>query len=205
MDEAARAKLERDVHDACQRGDYPGALTLALTGYGPELLGFLVAVQPGEAEDTFAELAEALWRSMPRFAWDSSLRTWVYAIARNIMRTNRRDARRREKRGARAGDSAFERLAARVRTETLAFLKTEKRTRLQALRDALSEEDRMLLVLRVDRRLAWDDIARVLQAAPVDAPLDAAALRTQSARLRKRFQVVKDRLRDLARSEGLIE
>jgi RNA polymerase sigma-70 factor (ECF subfamily) len=205
MDEAARAKLERDVHDACQRGDYPRALTLALTGYGPELLGFLVAVQPSEAEDTFAELAEALWRSMPRFAWDSSLRTWVYAIARNIMRTNRRDARRREKRGVRAGDSAFERLAARVRTETLAFLKTEKRTRLQALRDALSEEDRMLLVLRVDRRLAWDDIARVLQAAPVDAPLDAGALRTESARLRKRFQVVKDRLRDLARSEGLIE
>jgi hypothetical protein len=41
--------------------------------------------------------------------------------------------------------------------------------------------------------------------APRDAPADAAMLRRESARLRKRFQLVKERLRDLAKEEGLIE
>lgn len=141
---------------------------------------------------------------MPAFAWDSSLRTWLYAIARNIMRTNRRNAARRERRGPRAGESALDEVALAVRTETLAFLRTEKRTRLQALRDELPEEDRILLVLRVDRKLAWDDLARVLaDAAPVT--LDGPALTRETARLRKRFQLVKERLRDRAKKEGLLE
>jgi RNA polymerase sigma-70 factor (ECF subfamily) len=133
------------------------------------------------------------------------VRTWAYAIARNVSRTRRRDAARRERRGPRAGDSALEGVAQAVRTETMAFLRTEKRTRLQALRDTLPEEDRMLLVLRVDRQLAWNDLARVLHEGDGDAPLDDAAVTKEAARLRKRFQLVKDRLRELAKKEGLID
>lgn len=97
-----------------------------------------------------------------------------------------------------------------MRTETLAFLRTEKKSRLQALRDSLPEEDRMLLVLRVDRGLAWNELARILAEGEPgeldDGPqLDALALTREAARLRKRFQLVKDRLRELARKEGLLE
>jgi RNA polymerase sigma-70 factor (ECF subfamily) len=207
VDGSARAELERQVRAACDRGDLSAGVTRALCGYGPELLGFLVAVHANEADanDAFSEVAEALWRGLPTFAWDSSLRTWLYAVARNILRTNRRNAARRERRGRRVGDSALEHVAQRVRTETLAFLRTEKRSRLQALRDELPEEDRMLLVLRVDRQLAWDDLARVLADDAPGTPLDGAALTRETARLRKRFQLVKDRLRALARREGLVE
>ncbi len=207
MDESARAELERRVRGACLQGDLSAAVTLALKGYGPELLGFLVAVHGNEADanDAFSELAEALWRGLPGFAWDSSLRTWLYAIARNILRTNRRNAARRERRARRVGDSALEQVAEQVRTETLGFLRTEKRTRLQALRDALPEEDRILLVLRIDRQLAWDDLARVLVDDDRGTSLDGPALTRETARLRKRFQHVKDRLRELARKEGLVE
>ena len=83
--------------------------------------------------------------------------------------------------------------------------RTETKTRLQALRDALPEEDRMLLVLRMDRQLAWNELARVLAEADGDVPLDDAALAKEAARLRKRFQLVKDRLREQAKKEGLIE
>jgi len=207
MDAQDREKLESDVHALCRQGDFNAAATLALRGYGPEVFGFLVAVHRSETEasDVFSELAEALWRGLPTFAWESSLRTWTYAIARNVARTRRRDAARRERRGPRTGDSALEGVAHAVRTETLAFLRTEKRTRLQALRDSLPEEDRMLLVLRVDRQLAWNDLSRVLHEADEGTPLDDAAIAREAARLRKRFQLVKDRLRELAKKEGLIE
>ena len=207
MDDAARAKLEADARALCQVGDHSGAATLAVKDYGPEIFGFLVAVlhDDVEAGEVFAELAEALWRGLPAFAWESSLRTWSYVIARNLIRTRRRDAARRQRHRPRAGESALDEVAQAVRTQTLAFLRTETKTRLQALRDALPEEDRMLLVLRVDRQLAWNELARVLAEADGDAPLDDAAVAREAARLRKRFQLVKDRLREQAKKEGLIE
>jgi RNA polymerase sigma-70 factor (ECF subfamily) len=208
MDESGRQALEHGVRDACQRGDHATGVTLAIKGYGPELFGFLVAVHRNEADasDAFGELTEALWHGLPKFEWQSSFRTWAYATARGIMRTNRRNAGRREKRGRRVGDSEIAELAQKIRTETLGFLQTERRTRLQALRDGLPEEDRILLVLRVDRKLSWSELATVLAEETEGAHvLDADGVTRESARLRKRFQVVKDRLRLLAKQEGLIE
>jgi RNA polymerase sigma-70 factor, ECF subfamily len=199
--------FERDVRTLCERGDHAGAATLALRTYGPELYGFLIAMHHNEADagESFSEIAEVLWRKLPGFAWHSSLRTWAYAIARNVLRTRRRDARRRAHRVSSARDSVIEEIAQRARTETQAYLRTEKRTRLQALRDSLQEEDRMLLVLRVDRRLDWNELARVLGDTANDGSRDPAWLARESARLRKRFQLVKDKLRALAKREGLLE
>src|SRR5579859_6330039 len=158
MEEGERQRLEADVRSLCESGDFAAAATTTLRGYGPELLGFLVAVHRSEldAGDAFSELSEVLWRKLPGFAWESTLRTWAYGIARNVSRTLRRNARRRGRREGGGGQSAIEAVADAVRTGTLTYLRTEKRTRLQALRDLLPEEDRMLLVLRVDRKLEWN-------------------------------------------------
>ena len=206
MDDAARAKLEADLRSLCARGDLDGAATLVVRGYGPELFGFLLAVHGNEVDagDSFSDLAEAVWRALPRFAWESTARTWAYAIARNVMRVRKRDAVRRRRRVVN-GASSLEGVVQQVRTETLSFLRTEKRTRITALRDALSEEDRMLLVLRVDRGLAWSDIARALGGeVDSDEDADATTVAKDAARLRKRYQAVKDRLRAAARREGLL-
>ena len=204
MDPNGRAQLEDEVRILCEKGDHSAAATAILRGYGPELLGFLVAVHRDDtaASDAFADFSEALWRSLPAFAWESTVRTWAYGVARNVSRTGKRDAARRQKRVKNPGESFFQDLEQKVRTETMAFLRTEKRTRLQALRDSLPQEDRMLLVLRVDRGLAWNELARVLS--ETEAPLDDATVAREAARLRKRFQLVKDRLRELARKEGLL-
>jgi len=53
--------------------------------------------------------------------------------------------------------------------------------RLEAARAALDREDQQLLVLRIDRKLAWADIADVMS-------IEASALR-------KRFERIKQRLR----------
>ena len=92
------------------------------------------------------------------------------------------------------------RLAERVRTDTLAYLRTETKQRFAELRKNLSSEEQTLLVLRVNERLSWDDIARIQR-----ADLDANAVKREAARLRKRFQVLREKLRNLADAEGLLD
>jgi RNA polymerase sigma-70 factor, ECF subfamily len=205
VDEAAREKLEGHVRDLCSKGDVAGAATAVVQGYGPELFGFLAATHrdPVDAGDAFSETTEAVWRGLASFGWESSVRTWAYAIARNVSRTRRRNAARRGRHVVNGGDALFEGVVQKVRTETSAFLRTATKTRLQALREALPEEDQALLVLRVNRSLPWNDLARILAESEGAEPLDEAGLVREAARLRKRFQLVKDKLRELAAREGL--
>lgn len=57
------------------------------------------------------------------------------------------------------------------------------------------------VVLRVDRGLAWEELARVM----LDDPAATSeALKRESARLRKRFQLVKEKLLELGREAGLV-
>ena len=207
MDEADRQPFEEEVRALCARGNHASAATAIVRDYGPEILGFLMATHrdPVEANDTFAEVAEGVWRGLPGFAWESSVRTWAYAIARNVSRLRQRTAARRGRRVTNASDTFFQGVVDKVRTETTPFLRTEKKTRLQALRDALSEEDRVLLILRVDRGLAWNDVARIVAQGEDGARIDEGSIVSEAARLRKRFQLVKDRLRELAKREGLTE
>lgn len=207
MDDGARAEIERAVRGMCDHGDHAGATAHIVRGYGPELFSFLAAMSRSdtEANDAFSDLAEAVLRGLAGFGWQSTLRTWLYGIARNVLHKRRRNEARRRRRVGEAGASTLEGVVQQVRTDTAAFLQTEKKTRLQALRDSLPEDDRMLLVLRVDRELAWNDLALVLHDGAEGAPLEDAALAREVARLRKRFQLVKERLREMAKKEGLLE
>ena len=208
VDEGDRERLEKRVRDLCDRNDHAGAATAVVQGYGPELFGFLMAVHRSstDANDTFSEVAEAVWRGLPTFAWESTVRTWAYATARNVTRFRQRSAGRHGRRVVNATDSFFQGVVHKVRTETTPFLKTATKSRLEALRDALPEEDRELLVLRIDRNLAWNELARIVgQDGENATPLDEAGVVREAARLRKRFQLVKDRLRELAQREGLTE
>jgi RNA polymerase sigma-70 factor (ECF subfamily) len=93
-------------------------------------------------------------------------------------------------------------LADQIARTTMSGLRGERRTRLQELRGTLPVEDQMLLVLRVERELDWNDLVRVMNDG---ATLDAATLARESARLRKRFQLATDKLRELARERGLLD
>lgn len=194
---------ERRIGDALDTSDWRAATTLVLEEYGPEVLGFLASLhRDGDAEEVFSLFAEAVWRGVATFERRSSARTWAYAVARRVSLHHRRQVRRRAQRFQPFEDDlVLAEVEARVRTETLTFMRTETRSRLAALRDALPPEDQVLLMLRVDRKLAWDELAHVLS----DAPLGDVEAKRAAARLRKRFQLVKDRLRDAARAAGLLE
>jgi RNA polymerase sigma-70 factor (ECF subfamily) len=201
-----RQELELDLRRRCDARDFNGAATVALRGYGREILEFLTAFHRSEtdASEVFSLFTDALWQGLERFAWTSSFRTWAYAIARYVSYSYRRDAGRRERlMGAPLPDSTVAAVAEQVRTETLSYLRTERRTRIVELRDTLPPEDRVLLMLRVDRELTWNDLARVLHDG--EAELDDEILKREAARLRKRFQLIKEKIYEMARHEGLVD
>lgn len=207
MDAAAIELLERAVREACEAGELEKATTLSLRGYGPELLGFLVGVHGDHdtAAEAFAIFSEKLWQSLRRFEWKCSLRSWCYRLVRNAAIDVVRGERRKRRVGLSSVPEVAE-IAEHVRTTTLSVLRTTNRTALERLRDELSEEDRALLVLRIDRQLEWREVAHALSASVdcADRMLDAEAEKREVARLRKRFQLVTERLRARAREQKLV-
>ena len=196
---------------ALAAGDRERAATLMLREHGQEVSRFLAALHrdPDDAAEVFSAFAEALWRSIATFEARSSVRTWMFAVARRVSLRYRRDESRRRRRFEPLPDgSALLAMEAKLRTETLSFLKTERRSKLTALRESLPVEDQMLLMLRIDRKLAWSELAVVLSEAGSDDDMSAAlaedAQKREAARLRKKFQLLKERLRELGRREGLI-
>ena len=201
MDAAEREELERVIRENWERRDLAGAADAAIRGYGPEIYGFLVAFHHDDedASEVWSRVTERLWAGLDRFAWHSSFRTWVYAIARNTSIRYRQEKKRRREEPLPEGSLGD--VALRVRTDTASWLRTSARDRFAALRDSLPEDDRMLLVLRVDKDLAWNDRARVMHPEQ-EEDLDEEGLKREAARLRKRFQHVKERLLELKRAIG---
>lgn len=195
-------KLIREAFDTQQ---YERAATLSIEYYGSELLGFLIGYlhDPDAASDVFADFSEAFWKALPAFEWRCSMRTFAYKIARRTAGRHRKGEQRHRRAIVDAELCELTGAVERVRTATAAYKRTEVRDQFQELRASLPDEDQMLLVLRVDRGLSWLELAEVLlaeQAAP-----DAESLKAEAARLRKRFQLVKERLRRLIAAAGLLE
>jgi RNA polymerase sigma-70 factor (ECF subfamily) len=200
-----KEQLEAEVRGLALGGDHAGAATAAIRGLGSEIFGFLMGThrETQAADELFALWSERVWRGLASFAWECSLRTWCYAIAHNLSSNFRRDARVRVQRALPLPESS--QLAAvqqAVRSETRPYQRTDVKDRFAALRATLTPEDQTLLVLRVDKQLAWKDLARVMAD---DATSDAAALARSAQRLRKRYQLLKDRLVELGRGAGLVE
>lgn len=205
MTDEARAQNEQKVRELCEKKDFDGAATVALRAYGPEILGFLVAIHRNEqdAGDVFAIFSESLWKGLAGFSWESSLRTWAYTIARNASFRFKKNAQRRGKGAVPLSDMAsVGEVVQQVRTQTLTYLKTEQKDRFTALRESLPEDEQTLLILRVDRGLAWDELAQILLEEGADASPDA--IKKESARLRKRFQLVKEKLLEMGKRAGLV-
>ncbi len=198
-----RAEVEAKVREACDAGQLCDAATLAIESYGPEILGYLVAVTRNEADagEAFAMFSEDLWRGLEKFRWEASLRTWAYTVARNAMHRMLRDPHRRvERRIPLSQSPEAQNVALRVRTQTLPYLRTEVKDRVAELRRELDPEDQTLFILRLNRKMSWNEIASIMGA---EGELDDTERKRQAARLRKRFERAKEILRDKAREHGL--
>lgn len=170
---------------------FDDAASWVLHAYGPEIAGYLLAFEKDAdtAEDIFAECCTAIWQGLPRFRGECTLRTYVYAVARRQWASAQRARQRR--REDRLDDRRAQ-VADHLRTTTAEYLKTENKERLAQLRDALADDERALLTLRLDRKLDWLAIARVID--HTTAPTEDTLMRS-AATLRKRFERLKERFR----------
>ena len=178
---------------ACEAERWTEATTLALESFGEEIFSYLIASTRSEADasEIYSMFCENLWKGLRRFRWESSFRTWAYVLARHAWSHFARDPNRRRGRRVPLSEPEVERIAADVRSRTITLLRTEMKDRLTELRDQLAADDRSLLILRVDRKLSWSDIAAIVG----EDEDDAAARTRRAATLRKRFERIKADLR----------
>jgi RNA polymerase sigma-70 factor, ECF subfamily len=198
------AALEARIRAHCEEAELRHATTLLLQGYGRELLGFLIARlrDRDAAGEVFSRFTEDLWRGIADFRWQCSARVWAYTLARHAASRYLHETRRRRVvqlplsvAGPLSG------IAEQIRTSTLHSLRTETKSQLRLLRERLPLDDQTLLVLRVNRGLAWTEIAQVMLHEGEVADRDL--LEKGAARLRKRYQVAREKLRAMAEAAGL--
>lgn len=189
-------EAEAETARLLDAGDLQSAAAAIMRGYGPAILGYLAALARDEdrADDVFSQFSEDLWRGLPAFRRDASVRTWVYKLAWHAWLRQERDAFRRH--GRPLMSEEVSRLAAVVRSTTALHLKSEAKDAVARLREQLTPAEQSLLVLRIDRGLPWSEVASVMSTPEV---------RLDSATVAKRFQRVKDKLRKLAEDAGLLK
>jgi RNA polymerase sigma-70 factor (ECF subfamily) len=185
---------EAELHAALRAGDFDLAIERTIRAYGPELIAWLSSMFSNEVDafDAFSWMSEELCRSLKRFDGRCSIRTWCYMLARHAAFRVRSQPRKR-----------CEVLLSHVPSVLGAVSHAWNTTRCQEqharsiyaeIRRQLDEDDQTLLVLRVDRGLAWREIAIVF----LGEAADGDAVTRKAAMLRKQFERVKERLRELA-------
>jgi RNA polymerase sigma-70 factor (ECF subfamily) len=185
---------DAELRGLIARGDFDRATEEALRAYGPELVGWLCSILPNHADayDALSRMSEELWKSLRRFDGRCSLRAWCYMLARHAAaRVRNRTGRRRE-----VLVSQIPSIAQAVTQIWNTTRRNQQRVQdvYAEIRTLLDEEDQTLLALRVDRNLAWREIAQVL----LGEAATPAELTRKAAALRKQFERVKTRLRELA-------
>ena len=199
-------EVEQAVERACKAGELDLAATRAFEAYGPEIISFLVARlrSSSDGEEAFAMFAEDLWKGLPGFGFRCSVRGYMYTLARNAAnRWASSPGNRRERNLTISAQTALSVLREHTRTATQMHQRTDVKDKVRALREQLPDEDQTLLILHVDRGLPWREIAMVMN--EQGETLDDDSLGRESARLRKRFERVKDELRELAAKAGLLK
>jgi RNA polymerase sigma-70 factor (ECF subfamily) len=192
--------LEQVLVELLRERQYDQLATLALEAYSDGLYGYLIGLMnnPMDAAEVFSQAIEDFWRGLPGFRGDARVQTWFYKLGQNAACRFRRSPWNR---GDRTGDSKLEHLVATAYSYTEPWRNTEVKDRVRTLRDALEQDDRALLILRVDRGLGWKDVALIML--EHDSPT-AAEVDREAARLRKRFEHVKKELRARAVTAGLV-
>ena len=184
------------VERLCAEQRHDEATAVLLRAHGPEILGVLVAMAGDDAlaADAYSLFCERLWRGLPRFRFECACRTWAYTIARRSLFDVLR--KRRAAAEVPVSPSGLPEVVALAASSTAPHLRTTNENRLQQARASLSHDDQLLLVLRLDKQMAWNDVALVLG----DGDQTPEQLASASVVLRKRFSRIKARLARALRS-----
>lgn len=159
-DDSGGAANERELVQRAQAGD-PDAFAMLVAQHQRFVYNLaLRAVNDAhEAEDIAQEAFVRAWRALPNFRRQSQFRTWLYRIVTNLC-YNRLPRLRREL--STLGEKALDVPDDPARDPSMRFEASELRAFLHQQIDALPESYRMLIVLRYQQDLSYEEIADVL-------------------------------------------
>jgi RNA polymerase sigma-70 factor (ECF subfamily) len=190
METAERVQLERRIANCLDSGDFRPAAEESVRGYGAEVAAYLHAVLREEeaAEEVFSRVCEKLWRGLPAFRRQSSLRTWIYRLAWNAARDFQKERARSPTRALRTTE--ISRIAAEIAASRPPIERSSFADAFAKLRQSLDPQEQSLLTLRHHAGLSWKEIAEVVGKEPPS--------------LRKSYERLKARLRKQAEAAGLL-
>ena len=189
-------ELDQRVRSAAETGDFKAAAEHVLNALGADLVRVIQARfrQEQLTAEVFSQVTEDMWLGLPRFAFRCSVRAWLFTLARNAgNRYLDRELRRQRGQVALSQVPELVNAMARAHTQSLTDLASDASEWLANLRGELSEDDQLLLTLRVDRALDFREIAIVMLG---DVDAERADVVREAAKQRKRFQTLKQRLRE---------
>jgi DNA-directed RNA polymerase specialized sigma24 family protein len=177
----------------CEHASFTDAMLQILRRYTAEVRAFLRARTNSRAsmDEVFAVFSEDVWRGLPRLRVQGQLRSWIYVIARNALTRHVRFKQRWRSRYVFAEPDD-------LHVETRRSLSTQlgNHAQLELVLAALAESDRRLLEQRLVLSMPWRDIA--IEQARLRGLTSDADIAKESARLRKRFQLLLQDLRERA-------
>lgn len=204
-DDRNRQDVERRIADALEAEKAREAVAIALDAYGGEWFGYLVdsAKSKQDADEIYGRFSLDLVEGVADFRQKSTFRTWGYAVLRNARNQFYRKGNRRARRKKPLEEyDELSQIVDRTRTSTNEWKKTSvKDAFARLIRQELDPEDRDIVTLRVDRKLDWKEVARVMLEGSDPA---GDAIGRESRRVRKRFERAKEKIRDLARENDLL-
>jgi RNA polymerase sigma-70 factor (ECF subfamily) len=172
------------VQSLLAQGQPEAAINDIVRTLGPELRGYLRGTlgDDSEGDDVFQDISLALCERLPTFRFESSLRTFCYAIAHHrVVNRLKRYSRRHVVR------MTSEQKDGLPTPSMTSLLEHQRQTNLvAAAAEQLTPAEREVLILRAERGLSFADIAAILAD-------------TNEAGARQRYHRAKDRLRELVR------
>lgn len=176
------ASLDERVRELLKQGLLAVAIQDIVAALGPELRGYLRGTLSDDmdGDDVFQEVSIALWERLSTFRFESSIRTFCYAIAHHRVINRLKRYSRRNVMRLSTGHGAE--LPARSLTS---LLEQQRQAHVAAAAaEQLEPTEREILILRAERGLAFADIATILSL-------------NHEASARQRYRRAKERLREL--------
>ena len=184
MDWTAQQACDGEVRRALASGAFRQALEMLVQGYQKAVVGFCVNMVGDihHGEDVAQDVFLAVYKAMPRFRQQASLRTWLFAIARRQCLKAIRDRRRRH----RLEQERQEVIAATAHRNVPETPEDDPQRQLQLVKQGLArlgKHERALLLMRYDTGLLLADMAHILG-------ISEASVRRRLARALRQLQEV---------------
>lgn len=161
-----RAAEPNPIADRCCDGrSFPveGGFAAVWKRYARPLAYFVGAtLGEGEVEDVVQEIMLKLYRGGRRFDRSRSLSAWVYAVARNHCRDERRRRARRPRGVDEEPGEGFEAAAGNEAGPEETLMAAETRRQIREAMRALPADDRLILFLHYFEELSGAEIADVV-------------------------------------------